>query len=265
MRTLILILATLLLGVSAAQAKIVTRQVSYSDNGVTLKGYLAYDNRIKTRRPGVLVVHEWWGQNEYARKRARMLAGMGYTALAVDMYGDGKTASHPSDAGKFAAEVNKNMAMEKSRFEAAKTILESDKTVDQDRIAAIGYCFGGGVVLNMARMGEDLKAVASFHGALATDTPAKPGMVKAKVAVFTGTDDPMAPPKVVDAFETEMKSAGADYRLTRYAGAKHSFTNPDADKLGKEFKLPLAYNAAADQDSWKQLGEFLTAAFEPAR
>jgi dienelactone hydrolase len=239
----------------------VGEQVSYTDNGVTLKGYLAYDKAIKTKRPGVLVVHEWWGLNDYARKRARMLAGMGYTALAVDMYGGGKTASHPDDAGKFASEVNKNMPVEKSRFEAAMKLLESNRTVEKGQIAAIGYCFGGGVVLNMARLGEDLKAVASFHGTLATDTPAKPGEVKAKVAVFTGADDPMAPKAQVDAFETEMQNAGVDYRLTRYPGAKHSFTNPDADKFGQQFKLPLAYNAAADMDSWKQLGEFLASVF----
>ncbi|MDR3393695.1 MAG: dienelactone hydrolase family protein [Parasulfuritortus sp.] len=261
MRKFILILATVVLGATSAQAKVVGKEVRYTDNGVTLKGYMAYDNSIKAKRPGILVVHEWWGLNDYARKRARMLAGMGYTALAVDMYGNGKTANHPNDAGKFAAEVNKNMPMEKSRFEAAMKVLEADKTVDQDQIAAIGYCFGGGVVLNMARLGENLKAVASFHGALPTDTPAQPGMVKARVAVFTGADDPMAPPKVVEAFETEMKNAGVDYHLTSYPGAKHSFTNPDADKLGKEFNLPLAYNAAADKDSWKQLGELLTSVF----
>jgi len=261
MYKLALMLAALCLGSTAVQAKVVGKEVSYSDNGVTLKGYLAYDDAVKGKRPGILVVHEWWGQNAYARKRARMLAGLGYTALAVDMYGDGKTADHPDDAGKFASAVSSNMPLEKSRFEAAKTLLEADKTVDPGQIAAIGYCFGGGVVLNMARMGEDLKAVASFHGALPTTTPAKPGEVKAKVAVFTGADDPFAPPNVVHAFEEEMKKAKVDYTLKVYPGAKHSFTNPDADKLGKQFNLPLAYNAAADKDSWSQLRVLLASAF----
>lgn len=265
MRKFLLILATLLLGTAAAQAKVVGKEITYADHGVKLKGYLAYDNAIKGKRPGILVVHEWWGLNDYARKRARMLAGMGYTALALDMYGNGKTASHPDDAGKFAAEVNNNMPVEKSRFEAAMKLLEANKTVAKGQIAAIGYCFGGGVVLNMARLGEPLKAVASFHGALPTDTPAKPGVVKAKVAVFTGADDPMAPKKVVDAFVEEMKNAGVDYTLTVYPGAKHSFTNPDADRLGKEFNLPLAYNAAADRDSWKRLEELLTSVFGPRK
>jgi dienelactone hydrolase len=265
MRKLMFVLATLFMGAACAQAKVVGEEVDYTDNGVTLKGYLAYDKDIKAKRPGVLVVHEWWGMNDYARKRARMLAGMGYTALAVDMYGDGKTASHPDDAGKFASMVSKNMPLEKSRFEAGMKLLESHKTVEKGQIAAIGYCFGGGVVLNMARLGEPLKAVASFHGTLATDTPAKPGVVKAKVAVFTGADDPFAPEAQVAAFGDEMKAAGVDYRLVSYPGAKHSFTNPDADRLGKQFNLPLAYNAAADKDSWKQLGEFLDSVFGPRK
>lgn len=261
MRKVLLMLFALLVGATAAQANVVGKEIDYADNGVTLKGYLAWDDAIEGKRPGVLVVHEWWGQNAYARERARMLAGMGYTALAVDMYGDGKTADHPADAGKFAAEVSKNMPVEKSRFEAAMKLLKADKTVEPDQIAAIGYCFGGGVVLNMARLGEDLKLVASFHGSLPTETPAQPGMVKAKVAVFTGADDPMAPPKVVNAFVEEMKKAGVDYTLTSYPGAKHSFTNPDADALGKKFNLPLAYDAAADRDSWNQLSHLLATVF----
>jgi len=261
MRKLLFVLFALCLGTGAAQAAVVGKTIEYSDNGVTLKGYLAWDDAIQGKRPGVLVVHEWWGLNDYARKRARMLAGMGYTALAVDMYGDGKTAQHPDDAGKFSAMVSKNLPLEKSRFDAAKKLLESQKTVEPGAIAAIGYCFGGGVVLNMALMGEDLKAVASFHGALPTGVEVKPGQVKARVAVFTGADDPFSPPQKVEAFEAEMKAAGADYSLTSYPGAKHSFTSPEADALGKKFNLPLAYNAAADKDSWHKLGQLLTSVF----
>jgi len=263
MRKFIFFLLSLALFTVTAQAKVVGEVVNYRDHGVVMKGYLAYDTGIKAKRPGVLVVHEWWGLNDYARKRATMLAEMGYTALALDMYGDGKTAEHPNEASKFAAEVNKNMPLAQSRFEAGRKFLAAHKTVAQGQIAAIGYCFGGGVVLNMARLGAPLKAVASFHGALATATPAAPGKVKARIAIYTGADDAMVPKAQVDAFVKEMESAGVDYRLVSYPGAKHSFTNPDADRLGKQFNLPIAYNAAADQDSWTQLGTFLAAVFGP--
>lgn len=262
MRKLMFLLAAMIFGASVAQARVVGEEVSYTDNGVTMKGYLAYDKNIKTKRPGVLVVHEWWGHNDYARKRALMLAGMGYTALAVDMYGDGKTADHPDDAGKFATEVSKNMPAAKSRFEAAMKALGQHKSVAAGQVAAIGYCFGGGVVLNMARAGVDLKGVASFHGSLApVAAPAEKGQVKARIAVFTGADDPMVPKAQVDAFAKEMDAAGVEYRLASYPGVKHSFTNPAADEYARKFKLPLAYDAKADQDSWKQLDEFLVELF----
>ena len=246
---------------SLAQATVQGKEVSYQANGVTLKGYIAYDDAIKGKRPGVLVVHEWWGQNEYARTRARMLAELGYTTLAVDMYGEGKMADHPDEAGKFAAEVSKNMAMAKAWFEAGMQVLRKHETVDANKIAAFGYCFGGSVVLNMARIGEDLKGVASFHGGLDTDNPAKPGTIKARVISFSGDADPMIGPDKVAAFKKEMESAGANYRIVTYPGAKHAFTNPAADELGKKFNIPLAYNAAADKDSWEQAKAFLREIF----
>lgn len=249
------------LAASVAQAAVQGKEVSYQANGTTLKGYIAYDDAIKGKRPAVLVVHEWWGHNDYARKRANMLAQLGYTALAVDMYGDGKQANHPDEAGKFATEVSTNMAMAKARFEAGMQLLRKQKTVDAKEMAAIGYCFGGGVVLNMARMGEDLKGVASFHGALSTDNPAQPGKVKARIISFTGEEDAMIPAEKVAAFKQEMQQAGANFRVVTYPGVKHSFTNPDADKLGKKFNLPLAYNAAADKDSWQQATVFLREVF----
>jgi dienelactone hydrolase len=137
-----------------------------------MKGYLAYDENIQVKRPGVLVVHEWWGLNDYARKRAKMLADLGYAALAIDMYGDGKTAVHPDDAGKFSSELMKNFDVAKARFAAALDFLQQQPFIDPTRIAAIGYCFGGGVVLNMARQGLGLKGVASFHGGLTAIKPA---------------------------------------------------------------------------------------------
>ncbi len=256
MKRLLLSLALLLVSATSLAA-VEGEEVSYSANGTTLKGWLAYDGLAMGKRPAVLVVHEWWGHNAYARKRANMLAKLGYVALAVDMYGDGKQANHPGDAGKFAAEVSKNKPLTKVRFEAAMKLLRDDARVDGTKLAAIGYCFGGGVVLNMAREGEDLRGVASFHGGLTTDMPAQKGQVKAQVRVFTGADDKMIPAAQVSAFKQEMEKAGVNYQVVVYPGAMHAFTNPDADELGKKFNMPVAYNAAADKDSWAQLQVFL--------
>ncbi len=249
------------LSVTSAQAEVVGREVNYQADGVTLKGYIAYDDAFKGRRPAVLVVHEWWGHNAYARHRADMLAKLGYTALAVDMYGDGKQAHHPDEAGKFAAMVNNNMPLARARFEAGMNLLRREPTVDAGEMAAIGYCFGGGVVLNMAREGEDLKGVASFHGMLSTNNPAQPGKIKARIISFSGEADPMISADSVAAFKREMDNAGANYRVVTYPGAQHAFTNPEADELGKKFKLPLSYNVEADKDSWQQATVFLREVF----
>lgn len=261
MKNVMLLVALFCLAAPLAQAAVQGREVNYRANGTALRGYLAWDDAVRGRRPAVLVVHEWWGHNAYARKRADMLAGLGYTALAVDMYGDGKQASHPDEAGKFAAEVSRNMPLAKARFEAGMRLLRKQRTVDAGRIAAIGYCFGGAVVLNMARIGADLKGVASFHGSLGTDHPAQPGKIRARIISFTGEDDPMIPADTVAAFRKEMQGAGADFRVVTYPGVKHSFTNPDADELGRRFNLPLVYDAAADQDSWQQATVFLREVF----
>ncbi len=256
MKNLLLSLTLLCLSVPAFAA-VHGKEVSYAANGTTMKGYIAYDDAVKGKRPAVLVVHEWWGHNDYARKRANMLAELGYVALAVDMYGDGKQALYPADAGKFAGEVSKNKPMTKARFEAAMKVLRKDKRVDAHKLAAVGYCFGGSVVLNMAREGEDLKGVASFHGGLGTDTPAEVGKVKAQVRSFTGADDKMIPAAQVEGFKQEMEKAGVNYKTVVYPGVMHSFTNPDADEYAKKFNLPLAYDAEADKDSWAQLQVFL--------
>jgi dienelactone hydrolase len=247
---------------ATAHAAIQGKEVSYQADGTSLKGYVAYDDAVKGKRPGVLVVHEWWGLNDYARKRARMLAQQGYTALALDMYGDGKMAHHPDDAQKFSSEVSQNEALAKARFDAALALLQQQKTVDADNIGAIGYCFGGSVVLNMARLGEPLKVVESFHGGLKTSHPAEPGVMKARIASFTGEADPFIPAEQVAAFRQEMDKAGVKYHVVTYPGAMHSFTSPDADKLGKEFNLPMAYNAAADEASWADGLAFLADAFK---
>lgn len=242
-------------------AEIVTREINYAQGDIVMKGLIAYDDSIKTKRPGILVVHEWWGHNDYARKRAYMLAELGYTALAVDMYGDGKTASHPDDAGKFSRAVGGNLPLAKARFDAAVDTLKQQDNVEADKIAAVGYCFGGGILLNMARMGTDIDAVVSFHGSIATETPAKKGDIKTRIRVFNGADDPFVKTAQIEAFKQEMEAAGADYRFVNYPGAVHGFTNPDADKFGKKFNLPLAYNAEADKDSWQQTQTFLQQIF----
>lgn len=257
MNKFLLSLTLLCLIPSATLAAVQGKEVIYSANGTTMKGYIAYDDAVKGKRPAVLVVHEWWGHNDYARKRANMLAELGYVALAVDMYGDGKQAQHPDDAGKFATEVSKNKPMAKARFEAAMKVLRDNPHVNSQKLAAVGYCFGGSVVLNMARAGEDLQGVASFHGGLSTDAPAEAGKVKAQVRSFTGADDKMIPAAQVEAFKQEMEKAGVNYQAVVYPGAMHSFTNPAADEYGKKFNMPLAYNAEADKDSWAQLQVFL--------
>jgi len=259
MKRSLVFIAVLAVVFSAGQvsAKVVGKTVEYAAQGVTLKGYFAYDDAVKGKRPGVLVVHEWWGLNDYARKRADMLAGLGYTALAVDMYGDGKTAAHPDDAGKFASELMKNFPVAKARFLAAEDFLKNQPTVDPTRIAAIGYCFGGGVVLNMAAQGADVKGVASFHGSLNLIQPPLPGAVKAKILVCHGGSDKFATPEQIEKFKGELTAAGADYRFIVYPDAVHSFTVPEATEIGKKFNLPLAYNKKADQESWAELQKFL--------
>ncbi len=257
MKNLLLSLALFCLTTSA-HAAVQGKEISYTADGTTLKGWIAWDDAAKGRRPAVLVVHEWWGHNPYARKRANMLAELGYVALAVDMYGDGKQANHPDDAGKFAGEVSRNKPLAKVRFEAAMMLLRGQRNVDGGKLAAIGYCFGGSTVLNMAREGVDLKGVASFHGGLGTDAPAQPGKVKALVRVFTGADDKMIPAAQVDGFRQEMDKAGVSYKVVSYPGALHSFTNPVADEYAKKFNMPIAYHAEADKDSWAQLQGFLT-------
>ena len=237
-------------------------EVEYKDGETVMKGYLAYDNSITGKRPGVLVVHEWWGHNEYARKRARMLAELGYIALAVDMYGEGKQASHPEDAGKFAGAVRQNMPVAEARFNAARDLLKNHGSTNPDKIAAIGYCFGGGLLLELARRGIDLDGVVSFHGSLATEHPAVPGDIKTKILVCHGAADPFVKPEDVSALKSEMANAKADFTFKEYADAKHSFTNPGANEFGRKFNLPLEYNAEADKQSWEDMKVFLNKVFK---
>ncbi len=246
------------------RASIKTQEVTYSAGDTTMKGFLAWDDAISGKRPGVLIVHEWWGLNDYTRSRAKQLAELGYTSLAVDMYGDGKAADHPKDAGAFAASVMKDPQVALARLQAAMDVLKSQPTVDPERIAAIGYCMGGAIVLNAARQGFDLDAVASFHGSLGALLPIKKP-IKAKVLVCHGEADSFIPPEKVASFKEEMKEAGADFKFVSYPGAKHGFSNPASDESGKKFGIDIAYNPGADTESWKELQAFLEAVFQVSK
>ena len=245
----------------SSYAKVKTEEITYTIDGVNYTGFMAYDDK-KGQQPGVLVVHEWWGHNDYARQRTQQLAEEGYTAFALDMYGDGKLASHPKDAKAFMMEVMQNLDLAEKRFDKAYDILQSSKHTQKDNISALGYCFGGAVVLHMARAGKDLDGVISYHGSLGSAMGDKPANVKAKVRVFTGQQDPMIPAEQVANFTTEMFNAGADFSVQVYPGVKHSFTNKGATEKGEKYQLPLAYDAYADKDSWQQSMEFLNELYQ---
>ena len=240
--------------------KVKGEEITYASDSTNLKGYIAFDENATEKRPGVLIIHEWWGHNNYVRERADMLAELGYTAIAVDMYGDGKLAEHPDDAGKFAMSVMTNLPEAKARFNAALDVLKAHESVDGDKIAAIGYCFGGSVALTMANSGADLDAVAAFHSGV--QLPIMPNAdLKANVRVFNGADDPFISPESIEAFKSAMDSVGANYQYIAYPGVKHSFTSKEADANGEKFGLPLAYDADADAKSWAGLQELFAESF----
>lgn len=233
-----------------------------SETAITLPNDLGsatlYSNQgQKSAKPGVIVVHEWWGLNQYAKDRAKMLAEAGYTAIAVDMYGHGKVADHPSDAKGFMDAALADPEKVSARFNAAKSILQEQKQVDPEQVYAMGYCFGGAVVLNQARLGNDLAGVASFHGSLSAAVESKPGDIKAKIMVAHGGADPFVPVEQVTGFIQEMVTLGADLQFLNYPQAKHSFTNPEATEKGKNFDLPLAYDKKADTESWEAFLKFI--------
>ncbi|MDH4564089.1 dienelactone hydrolase family protein [Pseudomonas sp. BN411] len=255
----IALLLALLLGTSLAQAEIKTSEIPYkAPDGTSLIGYYAYDDAITGKRPGVVVVHEWWGLNDYSKRRARDLAALGYSALAIDMYGDGKNTEHPADAQAFMQAALASAPAAKARFLAGLDLLKAQPQTDPDKLAAIGYCFGGKVVLDMAREGVPLAAVVSFHGVLAATSAAKPGAVKAKVLVEHGEKDTLVPMASVNTFKDEFDAAQVDYRVVIQPKAKHSFSNPDADRLshaghGSEKGPDLGYSKVADENSWADM------------
>lgn len=230
-----------------------TETVAVDADGTELGCYLAYDDGREGPRPGVVVVHEWWGLNDYIRRRANMLAELGYTALAVDMYGGGRVAGDADEAGRLMNGVLEDMGQVESRMRAALEYLRKHPTVKGEHVAAIGYCFGGAVVLHSARIGMPLAGVVSFHGALASGHTPAPGSVGAKILVCHGADDVLVPEEQVAALKDEMKNAGADLRFIAYPGALHGFTNPEADVNGKKYGLPLAYDAETDRRSWEEM------------
>jgi dienelactone hydrolase len=242
---------------TVTEPSLVRKDVLYTAGGITMKGYLSYDENKEGKRPGVIVVHEWWGNNDYSKRRADMLAELGYTALAVDMFGNGKRADNPKDAQQLAGFIGQNPDTAKARFMAGIALLKEQEQTDSNKIAAIGYCFGGGVVLNMALAGVDLDGVASFHGSLPTEKVKNTASVKAKLLVCTGDADPFVPKEQTDKFKKAMDESGVDYKFISYSGAKHAFTNPQADSTGKKFNIPIAYNKEADEKSWAELQEFL--------
>lgn len=225
--------------------------IEYTVDGDSFTGYIAYDDSTSGKRPGILIIHEWWGHDDFVRGETDKLAAEGYTVFALDMFGTGKQANNPDDAAALMNAALQAPGAIETRFRAAMEILQKHETVDANRIAAQGYCFGGAVALNMARLGLDLKGVVSFHGNLASDIEAEAGSVKAELRIYTGGADDMIPADQVGAFVEEMQNAGVKFELTSYPGVKHGFTNPAASGRGEKFGIPLAYSEEAARDSWQ--------------
>lgn len=234
--------------------------VDYKLDTLTMKGFITYDSASSAKRPAVLIVHEWWGVNDYVRRRAKQLAELGYIAMVVDLYGNGAQGNDPETAGKLAMPFYENPQMTKARFDAALAVIKKYPQTDTNRIAAIGYCFGGSMVLNMAKLGEPLKGVVSFHGGLA-GVPANKDLLKAKILVCHGAADKFISPEELATFRKQLDSIKADYTFKSYPGALHAFSNPDATANGEKFKIPIAYNAAADSASWRDMREFFAGIF----
>ncbi len=234
---------------------------TYTLDSVTMNGFVAYDSANTDKRPVVLIIHEWWGLNDYSKMRARELAKLGYLAFAIDLYGNGKRANDPEEAQNLSAPFYADPQMTKARFDAALAKIKSYPEADASKIASIGYCFGGAMCLNLARLGEDLKGVVSFHGNLVGVTPDKTTL-KAKILVCRGDADKFVLEPEAAQFTKQMDSVKADYTVKVYPGATHSFTNPEATAIGKKFSLPLEYNAAADSASWKDMQEFFVRIFK---
>ncbi len=235
--------------------------INYSADTAVMHSFIAYDSSTNKKRPVVLVIPEWWGLNDYSKGRAKQLAELGYLAMAVDMYGEGSIADNPELAGKMATPFYQNPLFAKGRFDAALTAIKSNPMADSSQVAAIGYCFGGGIVLNMARLGDNLTGVVSFHGSL-TGVPADKNLLKTPILVCHGEADQFVKAEEVTLFKKQLDSINAFYIFKSYAGATHAFTNPNATATGKKFSMPIEYNAAADSASWKDMKDFFKKIFK---
>lgn len=253
--------AMLGLAVVSGAADLRTENVEYRDGGVLLEGYLAYDASIKTKRPGVLIIHEWTGIGPYVKNRAEQLARLGYVAFAADIYGKGIRPANTDEAARQAGIYRADRQLMRSRAAAAFIELKKMPLVDAGRTAVVGYCFGGGVALELARSGAELSGVASFHGNLDTPSPGDAKNIKAKVIAFHGADDPYVTPAIVSAFQDEMRGGGVDWQMVIYGGAVHSFSNPAS---GNDTNAGVAYNEKADKRSWQALQDFFGEIFAPA-
>lgn len=245
----------------AREPKLKEEVITYRVDSLTMVSYLVYDKNIEGKRPGVLVIHEWWGLNDYVKMRVRKLAELGYVAIAVDMYGDHQMADNPEAAQKLSTPFYKDPSLAKKRFDAALENFKNSPFVDTTKMAVMGYCFGGGVSIGMARMGENLKGAVSFHGSLNV-VPLNKDLLKADILVCHGAADPFVPQAEVDQFKKQMDSIGAKYTFKSYDSALHAFTNPEATAIGKKFNLPIAYNAKADTASWNDMKEFFKRIFQ---
>lgn len=239
-----------------------TEEIQYTVDGESFTGYLAYDETIEGKRPAILLVHEWWGLNDFTREEAERLAAEGFTAFALDMYGTGVGADNPGDAADLMNKTLETEGAPLKRFQAALDLINNHETVEAGEVAAQGYCFGGAVALTMARLGLPLKGVVSFHGALETEVKIKPGDVQAQIQVYTGGDDDMIPAEQVANFVQEMQSAGVRFDVISYPGAKHGFTNPAATARGEKFGIPLAYNEDAANDAYEGAVAFYNKIFD---
>ncbi len=231
------------------------REISYDIGKDVYKGYLAAPEGSGPF-PGVLIVHEWWGLNDYARMRADQLARAGYVALAMDMYGEGKTANNPTEAGALAGAALSDINQVYARVQKALSVLREQANVKKESVAAIGYCFGGGVLVNSARMGLDVQGVVSFHGNLAPKTDKRD--YQTKLLILHGAADPLVSKEEIAGFKTEMKDKEVSYEFVEYPGALHAFTNPAATKVGKQYNLPIAYDQKADAASWEKMMSFFS-------
>lgn len=260
MRSIVLGALCAMAVVASANAAVKEEPVTYKDGDTTLKGFIVYDDASTAKRPGLIMVHEWWGITPHMHNQAKLFVQQGYTVLIADMYGDAKTADNPKDAGALSGGVMKDPAVMQSRFKAGQALLAKQATVNPQKIGAVGYCFGGAVVLNMARTGDDLVAVTGFHASLGLNTPAPaPGAVKAKILILNGADDPFVKREQYETLKKDLDTAKTDYKIIEYPGAVHAFTNPEATALGEKFKLPLKYDAKVNEQAEGEAAKFFAA------